>query len=147
MIFTMKFMQGNWCKDYEITYEWVKGHADRGNEEQSKEEQLNIEADALCNIIRNEETVPLSTQGNCALKEYEVCALIIIGTKRTSNMKGQLQSQVHKHGQTKNSRDSTGPAMALHSGAWEGVDKRQSQRNVTNYGTQVKNTINIMEKT
>jgi hypothetical protein len=37
-ISTMKFLQGNWCKEYEITYEWVKGHADRVNEEPNKEE-------------------------------------------------------------------------------------------------------------
>jgi hypothetical protein len=42
MISTMKFLQGNWCKDYNITYEWVNGHADRGNEEPNKEEILNI---------------------------------------------------------------------------------------------------------
>jgi hypothetical protein len=56
MISTMKFPQGNWCKDYEITYEWVKGHADRVNEEPNKEERLNIEVDALCAVIRNEVT-------------------------------------------------------------------------------------------
>jgi hypothetical protein len=57
---TMKFLQGNWCKDYEITYEWVKGHADRGNEKPNKEERLNIEADALCDVICNEATGPLA---------------------------------------------------------------------------------------
>jgi hypothetical protein len=36
--------------------------------------------------------------------------------------------------------------MALHSGAWEGADKRQSQRPVTTYDTQVRHTINTMEK-
>jgi hypothetical protein len=25
MISTMKILQGNWCKDYEITYKWVNG--------------------------------------------------------------------------------------------------------------------------
>jgi hypothetical protein len=95
MISKMKFLQGNWCKDYEITYEWVKGHADRGNEEPNKEERLNIEADALCDIIRNEATGPLAARGNWALRESEVCALFIMGTKITSKMKGQLKSQVH----------------------------------------------------
>jgi hypothetical protein len=47
LISTMKFLQGNWCRDYNITYEWVKGHKDHGNEEPNKEERLNIEADAL----------------------------------------------------------------------------------------------------
>jgi hypothetical protein len=31
LISTMKFLKGNWCRDYKITYEWVKGHTDRGN--------------------------------------------------------------------------------------------------------------------
>jgi hypothetical protein len=95
MISTMKFLQGNWCKDYAITYEWVNGHADRGNEEPNKEEQLNIEADALCDIIRNEETGPLVARCNCALRESEVCTFFIMGTTITSKMKGQLQIQVH----------------------------------------------------
>jgi hypothetical protein len=43
----MIFLQGNWCGDSDITYEWVKGHADRGNEEPNKEERLNIETDTL----------------------------------------------------------------------------------------------------
>jgi hypothetical protein len=91
MISTMKFLQGNWCKDYEITYEWVKGHADRGNEEPNKEERLNIEADALCDVIRNEAMGPLAARCNCALRESEVCALFIMGSKITIKMKGQLQ--------------------------------------------------------
>jgi hypothetical protein len=95
MISTMKFLQENWCKDYEITFEWVKGHADRGNEEPNKEERLNIEVDALCDVIRSEATGPLAARGNCALRESEVCALFIVGRKITSKMKGQLQSQVH----------------------------------------------------
>jgi hypothetical protein len=36
--------------------------------------------------------------------------------------------------------------MSLHSGAWEGADKWQSQRPVTTYGTQIQNIINNMEK-
>jgi hypothetical protein len=93
MISTMKFLQGNWCRDYEITYEWVKGHADRGNEEPNKEERLNIEADALCDIIRNEATGPLAARGNCALRESEVCALFIMGTKITIKMKGNCKAK------------------------------------------------------
>jgi hypothetical protein len=69
MISTMKFLQGKWCKDYEIAYEWVKGHAERGNEEPKKERRLNIEQDALCDVIRNEATGPLAARGNCALRE------------------------------------------------------------------------------
>jgi hypothetical protein len=95
MISTMKFLQGNWCKDYDITYEWVKGHADQGNEDPNKEERLNIEAESLCNVIRNEAMGPPAARSNCALRESEVCALFIMGSKITSKMKGQMQSQVH----------------------------------------------------
>jgi ribonuclease HI len=56
LISTMKFLQENWCRDSEITYEWVKGHAGHGNEDPDKEERLNIEADVLCDVIRNEAT-------------------------------------------------------------------------------------------
>jgi hypothetical protein len=95
LISTMKFLQGNWCRDYEITYEWVKGHADRVNKEPNKEERLNTEADELCDVIRNEGTGPIAARGNCALRESEVCALFITGIKITSKMKGKLQSQVY----------------------------------------------------
>jgi hypothetical protein len=95
LISTMKFLQGTWCRDYEITYEWIKGHADRGDEEPNKEERLNIEADVLFDVIRNEAIGPIAARGNCALRESKVCALFIMGIKITSNMKGQLQSQVH----------------------------------------------------
>jgi hypothetical protein len=95
MISTMKFLPGNWCKDYDITYEWVNGHTDHGNEEPNKEERLSIEADALCDVIPNEATVPLAARGNYALRESEGCTLFIMGSKTTSKMKGQLQSQVH----------------------------------------------------
>jgi hypothetical protein len=96
LISTMKFLQENWCKDYEIIYEWVNGHADRGNKDPNKEERLNIEADALFDVIRNEATGPLSSRGNCKLRESEVCALFTMGSKITSKIKGQLQSQVYE---------------------------------------------------
>jgi hypothetical protein len=101
VISTMKLLQGNWCKDCTITFEWVKGHTGRGNEEPNKEERLNIEADALSDIIRNEATGPLVARGNCALRESKVYALFIVGTKITSKMKGQLQSQVHDNSMSK----------------------------------------------
>jgi hypothetical protein len=70
------------------------GPRKRGNEDPDKEERLNIEADALCDAIRNEATGPIAARGNCALRESEVCALFTKGTKITSKMKGNLQSQV-----------------------------------------------------
>jgi hypothetical protein len=56
---------------------------------------LNIEVDALCDVIQNEGTGPLVARGNCALRESEVCAFFIMGTKITSKMKWQPQIQVH----------------------------------------------------
>jgi hypothetical protein len=61
LIPTMKLMQWNWCRDCDITYEWVKGHTDRGNEEPNKEERLNIDTDALYDVIRNEATGPIAS--------------------------------------------------------------------------------------
>jgi hypothetical protein len=61
----------------------------------NKEERLNIEACALCDVIRKEEMGPITARGNCALRESEVCALFIMWIKVTSKMKGQLQGQVH----------------------------------------------------
>jgi hypothetical protein len=72
------------------------GHAERGNEDPDKEEILDIEADALCDVIRNEATGPINVRGNCALRESEVCALFIMEIKITIKIKGQLQSQVHE---------------------------------------------------
>jgi hypothetical protein len=60
LISTMKILQGNWCREYNITYEWVKGHADRRNEEPNKEKRLKIEADALCDVIRNDAMGPIA---------------------------------------------------------------------------------------
>jgi hypothetical protein len=77
MISTIKFLQGNWCKDYDITYEWVNGHEDRENEEPNKEERLSIKADELCDVIRNEAMGPLAARGNCASvqeREYDTHA-------------------------------------------------------------------------
>jgi hypothetical protein len=48
MISTMKFLQGNWCKDYEITYEWVKGDADRGPRKGGAEQERTIEHISGC---------------------------------------------------------------------------------------------------
>jgi hypothetical protein len=54
LIATMKYLQHNWCNNTEVTYAWVKCHADRGDQEPNHQERLNIEADALCDLIREE---------------------------------------------------------------------------------------------
>jgi hypothetical protein len=52
LIATVKYLEHKWCNNTEITYAWVKGHADRGDQYPNREERLNIEADALCDLIR-----------------------------------------------------------------------------------------------
>jgi hypothetical protein len=78
-----------------VEYSWVKGQADRGNEEPNRDERLNIETDKLYDTIRMESRGPMAARGNCALWESETSALFIRGTKVTGEMKEQLQKQVH----------------------------------------------------
>jgi hypothetical protein len=58
MIATMKYIQHSWCNNTEVKYGWVKLHADRGDQDPNREERLNIEADALCNLIIEEARGP-----------------------------------------------------------------------------------------
>jgi hypothetical protein len=58
LIVAMKYLQHKWCNNTEVTYAWVKVHADRGDQDPNHEELLNIEADALCDLIREEATGP-----------------------------------------------------------------------------------------
>jgi hypothetical protein len=37
LVSTIKDLQENWCRDIEITYEWVKGHADDLNRKVNRE--------------------------------------------------------------------------------------------------------------
>jgi hypothetical protein len=46
LIATMKYLHHNWCNNTEVTYAWVKGHADRGDQDPNRKARLNIEADA-----------------------------------------------------------------------------------------------------
>jgi hypothetical protein len=52
LIATMKYLQHNWCNNTEIAYAWVKSHADRGDQDPNRDERLNIEVDALCDLIQ-----------------------------------------------------------------------------------------------
>jgi hypothetical protein len=45
-------MQHNWYNNIDAKYVWVKGHVARGDQDPNCEEQFNIEADALCDLIR-----------------------------------------------------------------------------------------------
>jgi hypothetical protein len=80
---------------YKSACAWVKGQGTRGNEEPKWEERLNIEAAALCDAIRFESSGPLVAKGNCPMWDIEVCVFYVQATKVTSNMKVQLQWQIH----------------------------------------------------
>jgi hypothetical protein len=48
----MKFIKENWCRGMDITYEWVKGHADDLNREFTRAEHLNVIADEQWDVAR-----------------------------------------------------------------------------------------------
>jgi hypothetical protein len=52
LIETMKYPHHKWCNNTEVTYAWVRGHADRGDQDPNREERRNIEAEALYDLIR-----------------------------------------------------------------------------------------------
>jgi hypothetical protein len=47
LIATIKYLENEWCCDIIISYSWVKCHADRLDRPLTKNERLNIEADAI----------------------------------------------------------------------------------------------------
>jgi hypothetical protein len=49
---TIHYLQDTWCQDIDITYEWVKGHADDLDREPTKCERLDIVADETCDVVR-----------------------------------------------------------------------------------------------
>jgi hypothetical protein len=95
LIATMKYLQHNWCNNTEVAYAWVKCHADRGDQEPNRGERLNIEADALCDLIREEARGPKGARHLCPHWDLEVCWLFIKGDKVTSKMKTQTAGQLH----------------------------------------------------
>jgi hypothetical protein len=50
LVSTIKYLQENWCRGMDITYEWVKGHADDLNRELTQAERLNVIADEQCDV-------------------------------------------------------------------------------------------------
>jgi hypothetical protein len=65
LIATMKYLQHNWCNNTEVAYAWVKGYADRGEQDPNRDERLNIEADALCGLIREEARGGRGARASC----------------------------------------------------------------------------------
>jgi hypothetical protein len=95
LIATMKYLQHNWYNNTEVTYAWVKGHAGRGDQDPNCKERLNIEADTLCNLIREEARGPRGSRPLCPHWDLEMCSLFIKGDKVTSKMKTQMEIQLH----------------------------------------------------
>jgi hypothetical protein len=78
-----------------VAYAWVKGHADRGDQDPNRDERLNIEADALCDLIGEEARGPRGARPSCPHWDLEVCSLFIKGDKVKSKMKTQMAGQLH----------------------------------------------------
>jgi hypothetical protein len=95
LIATIKYLHHNWCNNTEVTYAWVKGDAYRGDQDTNHEERLDIEADALCDLIREEARGARGARPSCPYSDLEVYSLFIKGDKVTSKMKPQMESQLH----------------------------------------------------
>jgi hypothetical protein len=93
----MTYLQHKWCNNTEVTYDWVKGHADRGDQDSNRKERLNIEADALCDLIQEEARGPRGVRPLCPHWDLEVCLLFIKGDKVASKIKPQMESQLHNN--------------------------------------------------
>jgi hypothetical protein len=75
LVSTIKYLQENWCRSLDITYEWVKGHADDINRELNRAERLHVIADEQCDIVRQEAIGPRSARSSAGLWDSETCAL------------------------------------------------------------------------
>jgi ribonuclease HI len=94
LISTIHYLQEIWCKDIDVQYEWVKGHAYDLNREPTKNERLNIVADEMCDVICETWRGPYVARPNCGLWQSERCALFIRGVKVTSNWKERSTQQL-----------------------------------------------------
>jgi hypothetical protein len=64
LVSTIKDLQENWCRDLDITYEWVKGHADDLNRELTRAERLNVIADKQCDVVQQQASGPRSARSS-----------------------------------------------------------------------------------
>jgi ribonuclease HI len=67
LISTIHNLQESWYQDTKVNYEWVKGHADDLNRDQTKLERMNIGADELCDVIQETARGPFGARPNCGL--------------------------------------------------------------------------------
>jgi hypothetical protein len=94
LVSTIKDLQENWCRGTDITYEWVKGHADDLNRELTRAEQLNVIADKQCYVVWLHTSGTQSARSSAGLWDSETGALFIRGSKITSRMKERLTQQL-----------------------------------------------------
>jgi hypothetical protein len=73
----IKDLQDNWCRGMDITYKWVKGHADDLNRELTRAERLNLIADEQCDVFRLLASGTRSARSSAGLGGSETCALFI----------------------------------------------------------------------
>jgi hypothetical protein len=94
LVSTIKDLQENWCRGMDITYEWVKGHADDLNREFTRAERLNVIADEQCGVDRLHASGTRSARSSAGLWYSETCALFIRGSNITGRMKERLTQQL-----------------------------------------------------
>jgi hypothetical protein len=95
LITTIKYLEKEWCRDITIIYSLVKGHADRLDRPLTRNERLNIEADAIADQIWMEARGPRGARPQCNHWELERVSLSIEGVKRMGHMKQKLRSQLY----------------------------------------------------
>jgi hypothetical protein len=95
LIATIQDLIVRWCKEFALSFHWVKGHADRIDRPLTRDERLNFEADMQADVIRVQARGPLEARSNFPNWDIEAASLFIQGSKVKSNMKNQLTSQMH----------------------------------------------------
>jgi hypothetical protein len=96
LIATIQDLIARWCKGISLSFQWVKGHADRIDRPLTRNEILNIEADIQANVIFAQARGAIAARPNCPHWDIEEASLFIRGSKVTSDMKNQLTSQIHE---------------------------------------------------
>jgi hypothetical protein len=94
LVSTIKDLQENWCRGLEITYDWVKRHADDHNHELNRAERLNVITDEQCDLVQQQDTGPRSTRSSTGLWDSKTCTLFIRGRKIKSRTKERLTQQL-----------------------------------------------------
>jgi hypothetical protein len=94
LVGTIKDLQENWCRNMDITYEWVKGHGDDLNRELTRAERLNVIADEEFDVVRQHASGTRSARSSAGIWDSETCSLFIRGSKITSRMKERLTQQL-----------------------------------------------------